>query len=133
MNNTFKCRAWDKANNNYYENTDDLLISLSGEIYELDYEESEVGEPWGVDRHRFDIEYYTGEKDKNNKEYAMGDRVILTNALYELPDKTIDIVAEVKFIGGGFYFWNEDGCCEPVSGKPKSWKIIGTIHDIDSL
>ena len=65
---------------------------------------------------------------KYGKYIYEGDMAILRNAFIDINTEG-EIIAEVKYINGGFYFWNKEGCCEPIGYKPTAWEIIGNIHD----
>lgn len=72
---------------------------------------------------------YTGEFDKNNKEYCEGDLVKMENCFSEINKGSVTVYGEVKYLSGGFYFWNKYGWCEPIGHKPMSAEIIGNRND----
>jgi hypothetical protein len=125
MSREIKFRAWDNQLNKWAKwNDEDLKSSIGLRFLTEGYFFDDKNRP----RTRFSFEQYTGLKDKNGKEYFENDRAILRNA-FKAIGKTHDVSAIVKWIDAGFYFWNNEGCCEPVGSKPMSWEIIGNIHE----
>lgn len=115
------CNIWNEYKNEYiltahleYFNEDNIFVSALGGLNKLYIDEGLMS------------------KDRNRKPYFENDIAILKGAFKSI-NKTCDIVAIVKKMSDGFYFVNEDGCCEPVGYKPSAWEIIGNVHENPEL
>jgi hypothetical protein len=115
-----KFRAWDGTENRFYPWTDDLFVSCSGKIFEVDYDDIEEGTPIECFS-CFEIEQFTGLHDKNGKEIYEGD--IVRGPGFG--------AVSVYFDGGRFclYFlgdeyWNE---------YADKIEIVGNIHENPEL
>jgi uncharacterized phage protein (TIGR01671 family) len=131
-----KFRAWRKP------------IKANGEVYDGEMYYSERGDEkrfvsfgfyhdsgWGFDDFIFMLN--TGLKDKHGKEVYEGDIISMHDVISSVGDildgTTIDAVGEVKYIGSGFYLYNEEGWMEPADAKPRSYEVIGNIYENPGL
>jgi hypothetical protein len=115
--NRLEFRAWDIANMCFAQYTDDILISCSGKVFELDYDESEDGTL--VECHGgYIIEQYTGLRDKNGKKIFEGDG-----------DKDYGCV----FFDDGMYMVFIDGIGRVPLSDIEDFEICSNIHENPEL
>ena len=122
MNRPIKFRAWDKKNG-YYADYEDVEEEIAAQA--TDGWRSDGGTSFTLDcgiKH-FELEQYTGLKDKNDKEIWVGDIVKCWDEDYgEVYFDTISLQYRVKFSDGD----DED----LVSAEPE---VIGNIHENPEL
>ena len=130
-----KFRAWDKVTNKYYV-VSTLEYADNGELCEVWLADIPITETNDACRNPKDVilEQYTGLKDKNDKEIAVGD--IVKARWLRAKNARLNTRGEVKFGGGWFYIYDDpDG--QDRLGAPihncYQLEIVGNIHENPEL
>lgn len=113
-----KFRAWDKENNCWFSKVD-FLIDMDGVVY---YMES-FGKFVVLPKERYELVFYTGLKDKTDKDIYEGDIVREEMAHDEIP-----IIDQVIFENG--CFWIKE-CEDTLYGN--DFEVIGNIYENPEL
>ena len=130
MSREIKFRAWDKGEKEYYYDVEDTYdyrcggrgcyADSFGEI--LEHPE------------RYEVEQYTGLKDKNGKEIYEGD--IVKARWYRAKNARFDTKGEIRYDDGWFYI-HDDPDGQDRLGAPihncYSIEVIGNIHENPEL
>ena len=118
-----KFRVWDKDRNKF---SNELLITTDGKIFSIADEYQE----------KFEINQYTGLKDKNGKEIYEGDILEFSRKNIYNNELTVKSVYSVVFENGVFYHKKE---LFQKTDMPLGWfdfkiiEIIGNIYENSEL
>ena len=118
MNERFKFRVWDKAENKY--NGFSFHLAMSGELDRLSVD----GDLLETDEERFTIEQCTGLKDKNGKLIYEGDVVMFDTEGFEIR------VGTVLFQASRFCVQWDNKLSTPLHALNDAVEIIGNVHEM---
>lgn len=133
-----KFRIWDKKHQKFTYENDWLAIGLDGRIIEHyfwhdDYSE-DIWNDW-LDNKEFEIQQFTGLKDKNNREIYEGD--IVKDLDGEIGEARFDygsfIIKINKIIVPFYSLLETNGFVQPRLINPKCYEIIGNIFETPEL
>jgi len=131
-----KFRVWDKRRKVMFSDNDDVVVDLSGRIWETAVGDFEGGGSWLKD---CVVMQFTGLKDKNGKEIYEGDILKWTNEFPALGEPK-EIVRKVKwdtYYGAGWNFgesWKDgEKRWSYRKPQPEEIEVIGNIYENPEL
>lgn len=126
MSRVLKFRIWDKANKEYMVLGATGLDARNGDVIDYYNEGNRLGGP-----EEYDVEQYTGLKDKDGKEIYEGD--IIKQLMYVFKGNEHTTTWQVR--------WNKEECCfelhylsgslfgDSMMADDEDYKVIGNIHE----
>ena len=137
-----KFRAWDKINNVYIISSLDYALAALSLHYEKP-EKTKVGEFTKEELKRFDLEQYTGLKDKTGHEIYEGDVYYSTyraGGAGSIRGKQKERIKKVviwddrgRWHGKRIELGRGYGCCHPNCELGEGIEVIGNIHENPEL
>lgn len=130
MSREIKFRIWDKANKEYKILGATGLDARNGDVIDYYNEGNRLGGP-----EEYDVEQYTGLKDKHGKEIYEGD--IIKQLMY--------IFKGEEHITTWVVRWDKEACCfelhylsgslfgDSMMADDEDYKVIGNIHENPEL
>jgi uncharacterized phage protein (TIGR01671 family) len=122
---TIKFRAWDIKNKRFWHDVEQEYDGLGRDDNEYNWQVSSFAD-YLDDPDRYDVQQYTGLKDKNGKEIYEGDIITLTGISIHGPE-------EVSFDYGAFGINGTSFCYGQEELNWEDFKVIGNIYENKDL